>query len=81
MKYAVPYYVEDGGDGSASVRFTKTAKEAREKDSEQEGFSEETAGTLEIEVRDGKVFYKTYDFDTYSYVEVELQPVKEKKKK
>lgn len=63
--FKLPYWVSNGGDGSASVRFETSEKEAEQKDDEQneegEGWGESSASTVEIKVEDDKLYIKSFE--------------------
>lgn len=57
--YEIPYYVSNGGDGSASVMFPQDMEAASKADENQyAGWGEPSTGTLKIVIKDGKVFYE-----------------------
>jgi hypothetical protein len=57
--YEIPYYVSNGGDGSANVYFPQDKATAEKADENQyEGWGESSAGTLKIVIKDGKVFFE-----------------------
>lgn len=71
------YYVQNGGDGSASPRFFASAKEAEEREAKDleefnECWGEPSAGFVELKVEDGKIFARTTD-DDYKTVWFEVR--------
>lgn len=71
------YYVRNGGDGSASPRFFASAKEAEEREERDlkefgEAWGEPSAGSVELKVEDGKIFFQKYD-DNYEPVWIEVR--------
>jgi hypothetical protein len=83
--FELPYWVKNGGDGSANVKFTPTFEEAEKLDEDQsEGWGESSANTLELKIKDGKIYYKSFkyltakDEKTGKYVDnwIELKEVK-----
>lgn len=61
MIFRLPYYVENGGDGSANVRFYRTLVEAeRAEAAEDEGWGEPSANVLTVKIENGKLFFRDY---------------------
>ncbi len=59
--FKLPYWVSNGGDGSANVRFCGTLAKAQEKDEAQsEGWGESSAGYVTLKVVDNKLYFQTY---------------------
>ncbi len=74
-RYSLPYYVSNGGDGSASVRFCKSDKDAQEGDGNQcEGWGESSSSDVTLVIKDGKLFYEAYDWNTKGFPKI-LIPV------
>jgi hypothetical protein len=58
--FELPYYVQNNGDGSASVRFCPTLAQAtREDEGQPDEWAEGTASTVKVKVEDGKLFFET----------------------
>jgi hypothetical protein len=57
MKFKIPYYIENCGDGSVALRICESFDEAHACDisGADEGFSEETADEIEVEFDKGKL--------------------------
>lgn len=77
MEFALPYFVRNGGDGSAIVEFTPTLEAADKADSEMdEGWGESSAGTVKLKVEGDKLFYRDFqqnDHGNYEYVWIEVK--------
>lgn len=73
--FKLHYYVSNGGDGSATVHFMPTLDEAKQEDEEQpEGWGESSAGTVNLKVEDGKLYFEKAIWDPgYKRVWVEVQ--------
>lgn len=57
------YWVENGGDGSASACFVRSEDEAVRLDEDQsEGWSESSAGHVELRVHDGTIQFRRFRF-------------------
>ena len=64
MEFKLPYWVSNGGDGSANVDFASSLAEAEKLDADQsEGWGESSAGTIKLKVTDGKLFFWGYPED------------------
>lgn len=62
LVFKIPYYVSNGGDGSVTVRFTTTLKQAEKADEElEEGWGESSVDSLHIRVDDEKVYIRLYE--------------------
>lgn len=62
--FKLPYWVMNGGDGSANVRFCSTLANAEEKcEKQSEGWGESSAGTIDLKVEDGKLFFLIERYD------------------
>lgn len=84
--YEIPYFVNNGGDGSANVYFPQSEKVAEEADENQsEGWGEPSTGTLTIVIKDGKVFYEadniTFEDEDSKYFDVNNTLIEAKKVK
>ena len=74
-EFKLPYYCSNNGDGSCSVRFTPTEKEAEEKDSNQsEGWGEPSSDIIRLKVEKNKLFFQDFQRvdGKYQYVWVEV---------
>ena len=67
--FKIPYYVSDGGDGSANLQLTRSLEEAETLDDEQCAWGEPSAGTIDVEIRDGKLFYRFYGDNGWEWLE------------
>lgn len=72
MKFRIPYWLSNNGDGSASVVLERTIEEAHIMcDSQDEGWGENSAGYIEIDVTNTDRMLVTYQVsvvtDDYSY--------------
>ena len=68
MIFKLPYWVANGGDGSAIVRFTKTLKQAERRcDAQDEGWGENSAGEVIFKVVNGELFLKSYRYVNNKY--------------
>lgn len=57
MEFKLPYWVSNGGDGSANVMFESTLSRAKKKcDEQDEGWGESSAGEVRLKVEEGKLF-------------------------
>lgn len=78
MKFKIPYYITNNGDGSASLQLCRTLEEAAERDDEQsengEGWGESSTGFIELELKDNKLYYKCWDREYTEEVLIELEP-------
>lgn len=65
--FTLPYWVENGGDGSANVHFTSTLENAEKKCAAQsengDGWAESSASTISLKVKDGKLFFLVNRYD------------------
>lgn len=67
-RFQLHYHVRNGGDGSASVEFhasKKDAESAEEQDIENygEGWGEPSASSVDLKVLDGQLFYRDDYYD------------------
>lgn len=71
MKFKLPYYISNGGDGSASLNLYPRLVEAEvaEQD-EDEPFGDRTADTIDLMVEDGKLFYRDWVDGSFQWVAV-----------
>ena len=71
-EFKLPFWVSNGGDGSANVRFCSSPEEAEAADEEQdEGWGECSADFVLLRVIDGELFFRDYRPDSngnYNYV-------------
>ena len=66
MNFRLPFWVENGGDGSASVNFTPTSEEAERSDREQsEGWGESSASNVDLKIEGDQIYFKRRNPDTY----------------
>lgn len=75
MEFAIPFYISNGGDGSANLRLCTTLAEAKQEDEDQpEGWGESSAEEIIIKVKDGKVYFKDFRDvgGKYQFVWVEI---------
>jgi len=71
MIFKLPYYVSNGGDGSANLRLMPSLKEAEGADEAQdEVWGESSAGEIELKVDNGKLFYRDFQEVKGKYTEV-----------
>lgn len=62
--WKLPYYVRNGSDGSASVEFMPSLKEAKQADEDMDvGWGESSADEVELKVEDGKLYFHGWDKD------------------
>lgn len=63
--FKLHYHVNNGGDGSANVRFHES-KEAAEKadEGQSEGWGESSAGSVVLAIQDGKIVRKELQWDS-----------------
>ena len=62
--FELPYYVSNGGDGSANVRFCKSFDEADNADMNQsEGWGESSASQLQLYFDGTDLYFENYDWD------------------
>lgn len=62
--FKLHYHVNNGGDGSANVRFHETQQQAEAADANQsEGWGESSAGSVELAIQDGKIVRKCFEWD------------------
>jgi len=76
MNFKLPYYIRHGGDGSVILEPCSTIAGAEAADEAMdEGWGESSAGTIELKVEDGKLYYQDYaDINgTYTKVWVEVK--------
>jgi hypothetical protein len=77
--YKLPYWVENGGDGSANVRFCSTLENAEKKCEGQsekgEGWGEPSANTIELKVKNGKLFFliNRYDESKKTFIDIWIE--------
>lgn len=74
--FRLHYWVSNGGDGSANVRFEKSHDEAEEKDAQQpEGWGESSASDVTLDIQDGRIVRKeeVWDGKKYNTVWVPLE--------
>ncbi len=68
------YHVSNGGDGSANVEFHATAEEAKRADESQlEGWGESSAGSIDLEVRDGKIYFSKCDWSVKPFRKIWIE--------
>jgi hypothetical protein len=75
MEFDLPYYVQNGGDGSVIVRFQPTLDLAEYNDSEMsEGWGESSANTVKLKVEDNKLYFREFAMvnGKYDYVWTEV---------
>lgn len=71
MEFKLPYYVSNGGDGSANVCFTETFAQAKEFDEAQpEGWGESSARIIRLKVENGKLYCHFYSGSYQQWVEI-----------
>lgn len=62
MEFRIPYYVSNGGDGSASLQLTESLDAAKVADEDQtEGWGESSAGEIVCRIEQGSLLYRIYD--------------------
>lgn len=68
--FRLHYYVQNNGDGSASVKFQATEQDAEAGDEGQsEGWGESSASSLRLDIQDGVIvrWEMVYDSETKKY--------------
>ena len=61
MEFELPFYVRNGGDGSAIVEFAPTLAAAEASDDAQdEGWGESSAGIVKLKVEGGRLFFSDF---------------------
>jgi hypothetical protein len=84
MRYKIYVHVENCGDGSVSIQFHKSEKDAEESYASVEGteygFAEDAISSVELEVRDGELYLCKDEYRKGKWVEVleEVLPFEEK---
>ena len=64
MEFKLPYWVSNGGDGSANVHFERTLNIAKKLCEEQdEGWGENSGDVIHLKVDDGKLYYRGFVSD------------------
>ncbi len=71
MNAKLHYYVENGGDGSASVRFANSREEAEKLDEGQsEPWAEASASHVELKIMDGKIYRLSHEYSKAGVKEI-----------
>lgn len=74
--FELPYWIENCGDGSASVNFCATQKEADDADENQqeegEGWGEPCSSSVTLKIKNGKLYFEGRD-ENYKVVWKELK--------
>jgi hypothetical protein len=77
LEFKLHYYVQDNGDGSASVRFTASEKDAENHPDAEEGWGESTASYIDVKVEKKKIFIREFRYNPetgkhgYEWIEVQ----------
>ena len=62
--FRLHYHCQNGGDGSANVQFHENKERAKKADeSQSEGWGESSASSVELKVEDGKIFFKSLEWN------------------